>query len=94
MLDSNAQASTRVRAADSALDHAEQAIEIEYVEIRVAALEQAAELSNQGRQIFKGRDPDKTPETFTALLSPSTNIRDRPRTQFSETQRSVSDRKE
>ena len=45
MVDTNAPPSTRVRAADSVLDHAKQAIEIEDVEVRVAALEQAAELS-------------------------------------------------
>jgi hypothetical protein len=45
MVDPNAPASTRVRAADSVLDHAKQAIEIEDVEVRVAALEQAAELT-------------------------------------------------
>ena len=39
MLDMNAPASTRVRAADSVLDHAKQAIEIEDIEVRVAALE-------------------------------------------------------
>jgi hypothetical protein len=32
-----------MRAADSVLDHSRQAIEIEDVEVRVAALEQAAE---------------------------------------------------
>ena len=46
MVDPNAPPSTRVRAADSILDHAKQAIEIEDVEIRVAALEQAALLSS------------------------------------------------
>jgi hypothetical protein len=45
MVDANSPPSTRVRAADSILDHAKQAIEIEDVEVRVAALEQAAELS-------------------------------------------------
>jgi transposase-like protein len=45
MVDTNAPPSVRVRAADSVLDHAKQAIEIEDVEVRVAALEQAAELS-------------------------------------------------
>jgi transposase-like protein len=45
MVDTNSPPSTRVRAADSILDHAKQAIEIEDVEVRVAALEQAAELS-------------------------------------------------
>jgi hypothetical protein len=38
-----------LRAADSILDHAKQAIEIEDAEVRVAALEQAAELSKQQR---------------------------------------------
>ena len=45
MVDTNAPPSTRVRAADSVLDHAKQAIVIEDVEVRVAALEEAAELS-------------------------------------------------
>jgi hypothetical protein len=44
MVDPNAPASVRVRAADSVLDHSKQAIEIEDVEVRVATLEQAAEL--------------------------------------------------
>jgi len=43
MLDVNAPASTRVRAADSVLDHAKQAIELEDVEARVTGLEQAVE---------------------------------------------------
>ena len=43
MLDVNAPASTRVRAADSVLGHAKHAIELEDVEARVAGLEQAAE---------------------------------------------------
>jgi hypothetical protein len=47
MVDTNAPASTRVRAADSVLDHAKQAIEIEDIDVRVAALERAAELSKQ-----------------------------------------------
>src|SRR6185437_12715882 len=42
MVDPNSPASVRVRAADSVLDHAKQAIEVEDVEVRVAALEQAA----------------------------------------------------
>jgi hypothetical protein len=45
MVDPNAPPSVRVRAADSVLDHAKQAIEIEDIDVRVAALEQAAELS-------------------------------------------------
>ena len=44
-VDPNSPASVRVRAADSVLEHANQAIEIEDVEVRVAALEQAAELA-------------------------------------------------
>ena len=43
MVDPNVPASVRVRAADSVLDHSKQAIEIKDVEVRVAALEQAAE---------------------------------------------------
>jgi hypothetical protein len=42
MLDAAAPYSTRVRAADSVLNHAAKAIEIEDIEARVAALEQAA----------------------------------------------------
>ena len=41
MVDPNAPASTRVRAADSVLDHGAKAIELEDIEVRVAALEQA-----------------------------------------------------
>ena len=41
MVDQNAPHSTRVRAADSVLDHAAKAIEIEDVEARVSALEAA-----------------------------------------------------
>jgi hypothetical protein len=47
MVDPATPPSTRVRAADSVLDHAKHAIEIEDVEVRVAALEQATELSKQ-----------------------------------------------
>jgi hypothetical protein len=42
MVDPAAPHSTRVRAADSVLDHAKKAIEIEDIEVRVAALEEAA----------------------------------------------------
>ena len=42
MVDPNAPAASRVRAADSVLNHAAKAIEIEDIETRVAALEQAA----------------------------------------------------
>jgi len=42
MIDPGAPASVRVRAADSVLNHATKAIEIEEIEARVAALEQAA----------------------------------------------------
>jgi DNA-binding MurR/RpiR family transcriptional regulator len=48
MVDTNTPASTRVRAADSVLDHAKQAIEIEDIDVRVAALEQASELTKSG----------------------------------------------
>jgi hypothetical protein len=42
MVDANTPASTKVRAADSVLNHSAKAIEIEDVEVRVAALEAAA----------------------------------------------------
>jgi hypothetical protein len=41
MVDPNTPASTKVRAADSILDHAAKAIEIEDIEARLAALEAA-----------------------------------------------------
>ena len=47
MVDPNSPPSTRVRAADSVLNHSKHA-EIEDVEVRVAALKQAAELSKNG----------------------------------------------
>jgi len=42
MVDPSAPPSTRVRAADSVLDHSAKAIELEDIEMRLAALEQAA----------------------------------------------------
>jgi hypothetical protein len=45
MVDANAPASTRVRAANSILDHSRHAIEIDDIEVRVAALEQAAQVA-------------------------------------------------
>ena len=47
MVDPTAPHTTRVRAADSVLDHSAKAIEIEDVEARVAALE-ASVTSNKG----------------------------------------------
>jgi transposase-like protein len=49
MVDTNSPASTRVRAADSVLNHATKAIEVEDIDVRVTELERAAELSKQGR---------------------------------------------
>ena len=50
LIDSNTPASVRVRAAEAIFNHAAKAIEIEDLEIRVAALEQAAEAArNSGR---------------------------------------------
>jgi hypothetical protein len=49
MLDSATPPATRVRAADSILDHTSKAIETEDIEARVTELEQAAKLSKQGR---------------------------------------------
>ena len=43
MVDPNAPASSRIRAADSVLAHAVKAIEIEDIEVRVSELERAAE---------------------------------------------------
>ena len=48
MADPTSPPSTRVRAADSVLDHASKAIEIEDIEIRVADLERAAQISKGG----------------------------------------------
>jgi transposase-like protein len=45
MVDTSAPASTRVRAADRVLGHAQRAIEIEDIEVRVGVLEQAAQLA-------------------------------------------------
>ena len=49
MVDTNSPASTRVRAADSVLNHATKAIETEDIDVRVTELERAADLSKQGR---------------------------------------------
>jgi hypothetical protein len=49
MLDSKTPPATRVRAADSTLDHTIKAIETEDIDARVAELERATELSKQGR---------------------------------------------
>jgi hypothetical protein len=49
MVDPNAPVSTRVRAADSVLDHGAKAIEIEDIEVRVSDLERAAEATKLGR---------------------------------------------
>ena len=46
MVDPNTPASSRVRAADSILDHAAQAIELEDIEARVADLERANSLEH------------------------------------------------
>jgi hypothetical protein len=49
MVDPNTPASSKVRAADSVLDHSAKAIELEDIEARVAELERAAEASKSGR---------------------------------------------
>jgi hypothetical protein len=49
MLDSKTPPATRVRAADSILDHTAKAIENEDIDARVAELERAAELTKQRR---------------------------------------------
>jgi hypothetical protein len=43
MVDPNTLASTKVRAADSVLDHSAKAIELEDIEVRLSELERAAE---------------------------------------------------
>jgi hypothetical protein len=49
MIDPSTPASVRVRAADSVFNHAAKVIEIEDIEARVAALEQAASSGNHQR---------------------------------------------
>jgi hypothetical protein len=49
MVDSNTPASTRVRAADSVLDHSAKAIELEDLVARVAALEKGAQAAEHTR---------------------------------------------
>jgi len=50
MVDPNAPASCRIRAADSVLSHAAKATEIEDIEVRVSELERAAASSKDGRR--------------------------------------------
>jgi hypothetical protein len=50
MADPSTPASTRVRAADSVLDHSAKAIELEDIEARVAELERAAEANKDGHR--------------------------------------------
>jgi len=50
MVDTNAPASTRLRAADIVLERTSKAIELEDIDARLAALEQAAGESDQGRR--------------------------------------------
>ena len=49
MVDANTPASTKVRAADSILNHTIKAIENEEIEARLSELERAAEASKQSR---------------------------------------------
>jgi hypothetical protein len=49
MLDKDAPVASRLRAAESVVDHAAKAIEIEEIEARVSELERAAEASKQSR---------------------------------------------
>ena len=48
MVDASTPASTKVRAADSVLNHSAKSIEIEDIEVRVSELERAAEASKPG----------------------------------------------
>jgi len=49
MVDPNTPASTKVRAADSVLDHSAKAIEIEDLEVRLTELERATEATKDRR---------------------------------------------
>jgi hypothetical protein len=49
MVDPNTPASTKVRAADSILNHTAKAIEIEDIEARVTELKRAVEAAKKGR---------------------------------------------
>ena len=53
MVDPGSPPSTRVRAADSVLDHSAKAIELEDIEARVANLERAMEASKQGSPAWR-----------------------------------------
>jgi hypothetical protein len=48
MIDPSTPPSTKVRAADSVLDHSAKSIELEDIEARLAELERTAEQSNPG----------------------------------------------
>ena len=50
MLDASTPAGARVRAADRVLEHAKDATENEDIEVRIAALEQAARLTKSTRE--------------------------------------------
>ena len=50
MVDANTPPATKVRAADSILNHSAKAIELEDIEARVAELERAAEAPKDGRR--------------------------------------------
>ena len=50
MVDASTPASTKVRAADSVLDHSAKAIELEEIEARLSELERAAEASKPSRR--------------------------------------------
>src|SRR5260370_2110397 len=63
MVDANAPASTRVRAADSVLGHAAKAIELEDSGGRLTELERAAEGAEPGRE--KGQTGEDAPELET-----------------------------
>jgi hypothetical protein len=53
MVDPNAPAASRVRAADSVLDHARRAIELEEIEARLVELEKVAVSAKQSAEATK-----------------------------------------
>jgi len=56
MVDPNAPASCRLRAADRVLDYAQHGMETEDIEVRVSDLERAADLSNVPTIHYDERD--------------------------------------
>jgi type II secretory pathway component GspD/PulD (secretin) len=65
MIDPNVPAASRVRAADSVLNHSAKAIEVEDIEVRVAELERTAQANKEGG----GRWGDRRWESSVAVFA-------------------------